>query len=62
MFLITYSYKDHITFVAINTHTKQRSRPIVRTANVMLVHCELFMDDSIAEEHGVGLYNRQTTL
>ena len=62
VFLVSYSYEDHITFVAINTHTKWRCRPIAHRANVMLVHCEFFTDVSISEEHGVELYNRQTTL
>ena len=60
--LISCLYKDHIIFVEINTHIKQWCQPIAHRTNVMHVHCELFMDVSIIEEHGVGLHNCQTTL
>ena len=62
MLLIPSSDDDHISFVAINTHTKRWYRLIARRANVMLVHYELFADVSIVKEHGVGLQHRQTTL
>ena len=40
---------------AINAHTKRWHRPIARSTSVMFVHCDLFADVSIAEEHGVAL-------
>ena len=60
--LISCMYKDHITFVTINTHTKRRSWTIARMANVMLIHCEFFTNISIVEEHDIGLHNCQSTL
>ena len=58
--LITCIY--HITFVAIDKHTKQRNRTIACTTNIMLVHCEFFTDVSIVEEHGIGSCNCHSTL